>query len=154
MPRSILLLITNCVSGIHSIGCNQAFTLWTVCLRSPLASKDFSPYRGRCAFCALPHRFTTALHGMHPTKSEWNTEIDSRLLQVGICKTSKAGTSMVTFSKNSVVPLNISGTGGAVLPALVAQCYRHWWRSVPALVAQCYHLPALVAQCVKGLLPR
>jgi hypothetical protein len=29
-----------------------------------------------------------------------------------------------------------TGTGGAV--------YRHWWRSVPALVAQ----------CVKGLLPR
>ncbi len=30
IPRSILLLIKNCVSGIHSIGCNQAFTLWTV----------------------------------------------------------------------------------------------------------------------------
>jgi hypothetical protein len=46
---------------------------------------------------------------------------------------------------------SVTGTGGAVLPALVAQCtgtggavYRHWWRSVPALVAQ----------CVKGLLPR
>ncbi len=30
-----------------------------------------------------------------------------------------------------------TGTGGAVLPALVAQCHQHWWRSVPALVAQC-----------------
>jgi hypothetical protein len=48
-----------------------------------------------------------------------------------------------------------TSTGGAV-PALVAH-YRHWWRTtstggaVPALVAQ---LPALVSQCVKGLLPQ
>ncbi len=30
MPRSILLLIKNCVSGIHSIGSNLGFTLLTV----------------------------------------------------------------------------------------------------------------------------
>ena len=41
-------------------------------------------------------------------------------------------------SQPCVVPVNIW-----VAPALVA-FYRHWWRSVPALVAQ----------CVKGLLPR
>jgi hypothetical protein len=40
------------------------------------------------------------------------------------------------------------GAGPGALPALVAftgtgGVYRHWWR-----------LPALVAQCVKGLLPR
>ena len=29
-PRLILLLIKNCVSGIHSIGCKQSFSLWTV----------------------------------------------------------------------------------------------------------------------------
>jgi hypothetical protein len=51
----------------------------------------------------------------------------------------------------SLAPVIITGTGGAI--------YRHWWRNLPALVAEFtgtggVYLPALVAQCVKGLLPR
>jgi hypothetical protein len=45
--------------------------------------------------------------------------------------------------------LQSTGTGGTV-PALVAQ-YRHWWRSTGTGGAV---TGALVAQCVKGLLPR
>jgi hypothetical protein len=45
---------------------------------------------------------------------------------------------------SNVKPTQVSNSGTSKGIGIGGAVYRHWWRSVPALVAQ----------CVKGLLPR